>query len=239
MLVGGLLGVLLWLTANWVYHAAMKPSELLFPVENSFDKTPAATWKQYGALFEEHSTAVISPEFLAALAQSEGGGNPVARTYWRWQVTWNPFEVYQPASSAVGMFQMTDGTFQQAKRYCIHDHRVVTEGPWHDVKSCWFNSLYTRIVPSHAIEMTSALLDREVTRAIRGRTATRLEKQNLAAVIHLCGAAAGQAYAARRFRLVPGQRCGDHDVSAYLARVNKLTRLFAALAATSGPQSLL
>ena len=52
----------------------------------------------------------------------EGSGNPVARTYWWWRFSWNPFEVYRPASSAVGMFQITDGTFAEARRYCIHDH---------------------------------------------------------------------------------------------------------------------
>jgi len=38
---------------------------------------------QYGPLFRRHSTVVITPELLAALAQVEGAGNPVARTYWR------------------------------------------------------------------------------------------------------------------------------------------------------------
>ena len=35
---------------------------------------------------------------LAALAQAEGAGNPVASTYWRWRLTRNPFASYQPAS---------------------------------------------------------------------------------------------------------------------------------------------
>ena len=104
------------------------------------------------------------------------------------------------------MYQITDGTFREAKRYCIHDHVVVEDGPWHDLRSCWFNSLYTRVVPSHAIEMTSALLDRSVARTLARRriaTATLRQKQDLAAVIHLCGAGAGDAYAARGFRLPP------------------------------------
>ena len=56
----------------------------------------------------------------------------MARTYWRWRLSWNPFELYQPASSAVGMYQITDPTFQEAKRYCIHDHVVVEDRPWND-----------------------------------------------------------------------------------------------------------
>ena len=121
------------------------------------------------------------------------------------------------------MYQITDGTFREAKRYCIHDHVVIQDGPWHDMKSCWFNSLYSRVVPSHAIELTAALLDRNVASALthqRLAPATFKQKQDLAAVIHLCGAAAGNAYAAHGFRLTRNQRCGDHDVSNYLVRVN-------------------
>ncbi|HSL02607.1 MAG TPA: transglycosylase SLT domain-containing protein, partial [Nitrospiraceae bacterium] len=112
--------LLLWFGVNWTYHAYNKPTEVLFPLDHSLDKHPAETWKQYGSLFRKHATSVMTPELLAALAQVESGGNPVARTYWRWHLTWNPLALYQPASSAVGMYQITDGTFQEATRYCIH-----------------------------------------------------------------------------------------------------------------------
>ena len=159
----------LWWTVNWVYQVARKPSELFFPVSRALNKAPAETWRQYGSLFRAHSTAVVTPGLLAALAQAEGAGNPVARTYWRWQLSLNPFELYRPASSAVGMFQITDGTFQEARRYCIHDHRVVEDGAWHDFRSCWFNALYMRVVPSHAVELTAAHLDRSVARTLERR----------------------------------------------------------------------
>lgn len=234
LVVGGALAVVLWLTVNWLYHAVKKPTEVLFPLDSVLDKSLAATWREYGSLFREHSTAVITPDLLAALAQVEGAGNPIARTYWRWQWSWNPFALYEPASSAVGMFQITDGTFQEAKRLCVHDHVVVEDGAWHDWRSCWFNSLYTRVVPSYAIEMTAAYLDRRVARAIgdrRSATPTLRQKQDLAAVIHLCGAGAGQAFARRGFRLLPHERCGDHDATSYLARVNTMRQQFARLAA--------
>ena len=217
------------LAVNWLYQVVRKPAELFFPVSGVLHKTPAQTWNQYGPLFREHSTATITPELLAAIAQVEGSGNPVARTYWRWRLTHEPFEIYRPASSAVGMYQITDGTYREAKRYCVRDHAVVMDGPWHDWNSCWFNWLYVRVVPSHAVEMTSALLDRQVT-SIAAK-ATPLQKQDLAAVIHLCGVAGGRAYAARGFRPAAGQRCGDHDLRGYLARVNAMKRAFARLAA--------
>lgn len=228
-----LLLLVLWLTINWTYHAINKPTEVFFPLDNALDKNLAETWREYGPLFREHATAVITPELLAALAQVEGSGNPIARTYWRWRPSWNPLEWYRPASSAVGMYQITDGTFQTAKRYCIHDHVVVEDGPWHDLRSCWFNSLYTRVLPSHAIELTAALLDRQVN-AIDSKsrgTAMLQRKQELAAVIHLCGAGAGHDFARRGFRLSLHQRCGDHDVRIYLAKVDDMKRQFARLAA--------
>jgi hypothetical protein len=236
IIAGAALLVIVWAAANWIVQVVRKPSEVFVAagaVSGSLAKPPAQTWREYGPLFDEHSTAVVTPELLAALAQIESSGNPVARTYWRWRPSWNPFEVYRPASSAVGMFQLTDGTFAEARRYCIQDHVVVEDGPWHDADSCWFNALYTRVVPSHAVEMTAALLDRTVARILarnRVRTASLQQRQNLAAIIHLCGEGAGDGYARRGFRFRAGQRCGDHDPHRYLARVNALKRQFARLA---------
>jgi hypothetical protein len=235
IVVGTVLLIAALAAVNWMVQVVRKPTEVFFPVSGSLAKTPAQTWRQYRPLFAEHSTAVITPELLAALAQVEGRGNPMARTYWSWRLSWNPFEVYRPASSAVGMFQITDGTFAEARRYCIHDHIVVEDGPWHDLRSCWFNTLYTRVVPGHAVEMTAALLDRTVARTL-GRngiaTASLQQRQDLAALIHLCGGGAGNAYARRAFQLRRGQRCGDHDVRRYLTEVNAVKLQFARLAAS-------
>ena len=233
------LGVCLALVAlgvNWIYQASRKPSELLFPVSGVLYKTPSETWSQYAPLFEKYSTPTMSPELLAAIAQVEGSGNPIVRTYWRWSWGGPLFEIYRPASSAVGMFQITDGTFSESKRYCIRDHAVVEDGPWHDLRSCWFNSLYARVFPGDAIELTSAYLDHHVALIVaRGRhqPVPLPLRQQLAAVIHLCGAGAGEAFAGRGYRLTEGQRCGDHDVRAYVARIDAMRRLFATIEAQS------
>src|SRR6266581_7411951 len=138
-LLGAVVILAVWGALNGVVQVIRKPTEMFFPVSGTLAKAPAETWRQYGPLFRKHSTAVITPELLAALAQVEGAGDPVARTYWRWRPTWNPLELYRPASSAVGMYQITDAMFAEARRYCIHDHVVVEDGPWHDFGSCWFN----------------------------------------------------------------------------------------------------
>jgi len=229
IMMGTLVVLILWLGINWIYQVVRKPSELFFPVSGTLYKSPAETWQQYAPIFERFATSVMTADLLAAIAQVEGSGNPVARTYWRWSWSSQPFEVYRPASSAVGMYQITDGNFAEARRYCIHDHVVVEDGPWNDWHSCWFNSLYARVIPSHAVELTSAYLDRSVGTILerhRIGAATLQHKQALAALIHLCGAGAGDEFAKRGFRLIEGQRCGDHQVYVYLERVSAMKAVF-------------
>ena len=194
-------------TVNWIVQVARKPAELFFPVSGVLYKTPSETWREYEPIFRAHSTAIMTPELLAALAQVEGAGNPVARTTWRWRLTHQPFDVYRPASSAVGMYQITDARFAAARRLCVH-RNVASD-------DCWLNFLYLRTVPSHAVEMTSAFLDRAVQRRnLRG--ATLQQKQDLAALIHLCGESVS----------TDARRCGEHDARAYLAQVNAMKRVF-------------
>jgi Transglycosylase SLT domain len=233
VLVGGL--TVLALGINFIYQVVRKPTELFFPVSGTLYKTPEQSWREYGSLYRKYSTERIPAELLAALAQVEGSGNPVVRTYWRWAFRREPFEVYRPASSAVGMYQMTDSTFEEARRYCIRDH-VVIDGEavrgWH---GCWLNQLYFRVIPSHAVELTAAYLDRHVAQTLAHgpRHVDAREVEQLAALIHLCGAGAGDAFVRRGLRLLPGQRCGDHDARAYLGRVAVMRGVFTHLAAHS------
>jgi Transglycosylase SLT domain len=212
--------------ANFVYHVVRKPTEMFFRVSGALNKMPLETWRQYAPLFREYSTAAITPELLAALAQVESAGNPMASTYWRWRLTWDPFAIYQPASSSVGMYQMTDPTFAETRRYCIRHHIVVDDG-------CSLNELYTRVASSRAVELTSVYLDRNVTQIVAHRrpAATPQQKQELAAIIHLCGAGSARVFARRGFSLTAGERCGDHDVAAYLAQFNAMKREFQRFAA--------
>ena len=233
VIAGAAVAVTLSLAVNWIYQVVRKPSELFFPVSGTLYKTPSETWREYAPLFRKYATSVMTPELLAAMAQVEGSGNPVARTYWRWSWTSKPFEMYRPASSAVGMYQITDGTFAEASRYCIHHHTVAEAGPWDSRRTCWFNGLYARVVPSDAVELTSAYLDRSVAAILERQkrsNATLPQRQALAAVIHLCGAGAGDAYARRGFRPTDGERCGDHDVRAYIAHTELMRELFVRLA---------
>ena len=232
LLAAGALVLGLLTLANFAYHVARKPSELFGLVFSPAPLTPAQTWARYGPSFRAHSTNLIRPELLAALAHAESQGDTLALPPWRWRWSWNPFALYAPASSAVGLYQITDAAFAEGRRLCVHDHRLARAGAWHDLEACWFPALYTRTVPDHAIEMTSARLHDHVVqilgadRTARGAVAQR---ERLAAVIHLCGPARGAAFARRSFRATDGERCGTHDLGTYLARVDRFTREFARL----------
>jgi hypothetical protein len=230
----GLVVVAALAAANLAYQVARKPTELFGLVFAPAPRTPPETWRRYGARFQAHATDLIRPELLAALAQAESQGDPLARTYWRWRWTWNPFAVYAPASSAVGLFQMTDAAFAEGRRLCVHDHRLARAGAWHDLSACWLPALYARTVPDHAIEMTSARLHDHVAQALGPSRAARVappRRERLAATIHLCGPARGAALVRQGFHVAPGERCGTHDLGAYLARVARLTLAFERLAA--------
>jgi hypothetical protein len=225
--IAGVAAILLatFALTNLIYHVIHKPTELFFFVGHRLDKEPSETWRQYGPLFRTYSTSAITPELLAALAQVESSGNPVDRTYWRWRWSFNPFAVYQPASSAVGLFQMIDGAYAEAARFCIRDNAVTDTG-------CGFGP-YIRALPSHAVELASVYLDRHVAAvlAIAGNVKpTPQQKQDLAAFIHLCGAGPATRYARRHFQMISGERCGDHLVAAYVSRVDAMKRQFLRLA---------
>jgi hypothetical protein len=64
-------------------------------------------------------------------------------------------------------------------------------------------------------------------------SATLAQKQQLAAVIHLCGSKRGQSFAARGFRLRPGDRCGTHSLRRYLRGVDLMKNRFAQLRGAS------
>src|SRR5439155_305535 len=91
-----------------------------------------------------------------------------------------------------------------------------------------------RVLPGHAVELTSAYLDLKVN-AILARfavtRATSAQQRHLAAAVHLCGAALGATYVRQGFRFTDTQRCGDQDPRAYLGRVDAMQAVFARLAA--------
>ena len=218
---------------NLAYQVARKPTELVALIPSA-RKAPDETWRAYEDLFREYSTPIVRAELLAALVQAESAGDPLALPPWRFHLTLDLRGVYAPSSSAVGILQMTDGNYARARELCIRDHAPAHAGAWYDPGACAFNGLHVRTVASHAVEMTAAWLHEQVSDILSRpgiRRPSLAERDRLAAVVHLCGPERGAAFARRGYRLTRGERCGQEDAAAYLARVELYTALFAARAA--------
>ena len=207
---------------NFVVQIASKPSELLRFAGLGTTRAPLDTWNQYGEQFQKHATPIATADFLAAIAQVESSGDALAQPAWTWRWSTRLFGLYAPASSAVGLMQMTDGNFAQARRLCVKQGRVV--------RDCALSALNSRLVAGHAIEMTSAFLQLSVEKTLARAPAPKAglrEKQKLAAVIHLCGPEKGPALVKAKFKPEALGRCGAHPVGPYVRRVMEQRRSFA------------
>lgn len=207
---------------NLVVQIASKPSELLRFAGLGTARAPLDTWNQYGELFREHATPVATADLLAAIAQVESSGDPLAQPAWTWRWSTRLFRLYAPASSAAGLMQMTDGNFAQARRLCVKAGRVQ--------RDCALSALNSRLVAGHAIEMTSAFLQLSVEQTLARAPAPKAglrDKQTLAAVIHLCGPEKGPALVKVKFKPEALGRCGSHPVGPYVRRVMEHRRQFA------------
>lgn len=222
---------------NFAIQLVRKPTELLSFIGLSSKKTPVSTWSAYGEDFKNYSTPVVTPDFLAAIAQVESAGDPVAQPGWTIKFTRDFFRWYSPASSAVGLMQITEGNYQEAKNLCVRGGQVVRAGFWYEADSCWFNSLYSRILPAHSIEMAAAYMHYQVE-TILGKLkmseSTLEKKQKLAAVIHLCGKERGYTFARDGFNFRRFQTCGSHDARGYLNKVFRYKSLFLSMILGTG-----
>lgn len=224
--------IVLLIAGNWVYQVWQKPTELIGLFDEHFHKNPTDTWSNYSEIFRDKATEVMTPTLLAALAQAESNGNPVVRTYWKWRWTTDPGRMYGPASGAAGMFQITQATFAEAKEFCVRDGQPRKNQEYE--MPCG-ETYYSRLLPSHAIEMTAARLHWQAEKILarfRSRRVSLVDKQNLAIVIHLCGVAKGEQMVRAGMRLSRLGRCGDHSPVVYVRQVRRLERLFRKISRT-------
>ena len=208
-------------TTNFLWQIYQKPAEVVALLGWSKAKSHKNTWATYEGFFKEHSTRLMTPSFLAALAQIESAGNPLATPQWKFRFTDRLSRIFSPQSSSVGLYQFTSGTFEKARKYCI-------QGGEAQSTNCWMNSVYARIFPSHSIEVASAYLDTEVRRMMK-KYKKRLNKnmaQNLAGIIHLCGSKKAEVYFKSSFNSRKLGKCGTHNPTVYLKRLRQSRRAF-------------
>ena len=226
---------------NFFVQIYRKPTELLRFTGLSRTRTPRQTWDEYGEEFSRYATPVITADLLAGLVQVESAGDSWSSPGWTLHWSANPWRWYAPASSAVGVLQMTDGNFGAARSLCVKNGRVQARGAWYDPRSCGFGGERSRLAAADSIEMTSAFLHVNVERALAGmrHRVALLEKQKLAAVMHLCGPGMGPAFVRSGFNESAMGYCGNQSVRAYVRAVMKYRDRFARLTgAPSRPPAL-
>ena len=232
--IGFAVTLVIWAAVNGVYQVVRKPTELFFPVSGTLYKRPAETWRAYARDLPQALDARDQRGVSRGARAGGGLGQPDRAHLLALEVELRSARGVSPGVER-GRHVPDHRRHVRAGAPLLRPrHVVVEDGPWYAWRSCWFNWLYFRVVPSHAVELTSAYLDRAVagTLARHGiRRATLAQKENLAALIHLCGAGIGERYARRGLHLSPGLRCGDHGAAGYIERVQAQQRVFAALAA--------
>lgn len=218
--------VVLAILVNFLFQVSQKPTELLSLVLQNQTKNPSRTWEAYSDLFIQHSTEIMTADFLAALAQVESAGNAFTSPEWKFNTNASLFDFYKPASSSVGLMQFTEGTFEKASKYCIHNNQVRQVGSWFDFESCWFNWANTRLSASDSIEVTSAYLHAAVEKLLKNkrRKASRKTKQTLAAAIHLCGF--NKVKRSLRQNSLKIKGCGSHSLKRYVSKLKKYQLTF-------------
>jgi hypothetical protein len=231
LLVAALISVLLILAGNFAYQIYRKPADLLNLLGFGKAKTLQQTWKSYKPYFYRYSIGFITPEYLAALAQTESAGNPFATPKWRLKFAQDWSRFYSPESTAVGLFQLTNPTFAKASQFCVRDGEILRAAKFGTPKSCWFNWTYLRISPKDSTQIVSAHLYQETGETL-GSLYDKVSdqtKRRVASLIHLCGRAKANEFLKRKFNLEKLGLCWSYNPSAYIHRVEFYERHFAAM----------
>lgn len=196
------------------YHIYHHPSLVFLPLSNSFYKTPAETWDSYGELFETYSSNRLAPEFLAALAQTESMGNPLALTYWSLSASINPYRWFSPASTATGILQVTSPTWKEMKNYCLHESRLITHAK---TGMCRGNLFRFRIFASHSVHLVSAWFHK----FLENKRLNDRDTRKLLSVLHLCGKSKAKRFLRNSLNFNSIGRCGSHNPKAYHAKLER------------------
>lgn len=203
------------LLLNLVFQIYQNPIHIFSFVSRPFSKTPQQTWKQYGEVFQELGDSHLTPELLAAIAQVESNGNPLAAPAWKVEATTDLAQIFAPASSAFGLMQITKGTFESM--------RIIAKSEGHPTP------IMTRLSARDQIQLSVLHLRRNIQEILGQKGWEKLDRKrttSLASVIHLCGPEIGRRLTKSGFRAERLPRCGSHWPQVYIQRVWELRQTF-------------
>ena len=191
------------------------------------------TWNQYKHLFQKHETKVMTADFLAALVQAKSKrksiglkSGSVEGSIWEF---YREARLQTPGSFSPGLYQITDDFYGRAQNYCVEKGRIRRRKPWYAFSTCWNRLFYSRLYPSHAIEMTSAYLTlttRKLLKRFGKKKVRRPVQQTVAAIRHFCGKRIAYQYVKRDFKAIRGQKCDSQSLSRYIQRVKAYQKAF-------------
>lgn len=209
---------------NLGYHLVKNPIHVLSFFSHPMNKTPHQTWSAYQDIFLKEARGRISASLLAALAQVESLGNPFAAPDWRVGLSTDLTQIYQPASTAFGLLQITRGTFQQMLSSCEY---LGVE--------CPTPTFATRARVRDSVVLTSAYLDLTSQQQL-GSLYSKVPEDKIvqhASVVHLCGKEVGLRLIKNNFEAKWLSRCGSHVPHLYIRKVIQNKKIFDGLYAKS------
>ena len=220
-----------WAVVNWTYQVIRKPTELFFPVSVTLYKTPAETWDAYAHLFRRHATDVITPGVPRGAGAGGGLGQPGGAHLLALVVAASIRSSCidrHPARWGCTRSRTAPSRRRSATASTITSSSRKGPGtPGARAGSTSSTSAWCRATRSSSPPRFSIARCRRRWRGTGSRRATPTQKQRLAALIHLCGAGAGNRYArgglaldraalrrSRRARLRHARRQDEPDVRA-------------------------
>ncbi|MCH2535573.1 MAG: lytic transglycosylase domain-containing protein [Bdellovibrionales bacterium] len=208
-----------------VVQIIQKPAHLLGFMSSYFYKTPYETWQSYHQDFKQYETITTSSYVLAAIAQVESSGNPIATPHWEWNLKNKWHSLYAPVSSSVGLYQFTTPTFERAGTLCVHKGEIYDKvEPYQILHPCWWSRFGVRLSASSSIRAASAYLHKEVGELLRRFNMEHLgvkSRARLAMVVHLCGKYKAALLLKKRSLASLGY-CGSHNVAQYIKKAERL-----------------
>jgi hypothetical protein len=200
---------------NAIYQIFLNPIHLFSFISKPFSKTPQQTWDAYSEIFQRQGDTRITPELLAAIAQVESAGNPLAAPPWQFSLSTDVAQLFAPASSAFGIMQITKGTFETMRKLAKEEGRPTP--------------VMTRLRVEDSVQLSAIHLRRSIQDLIGDRGWDKLDRRrstHLASVIHLCGPEVGKRLIKLQYRTERLPRCGSHWPEVYSNRVWELRQYF-------------
>ena len=200
---------------NLLLQIYKKPTEVLSVIYEGETLRLEQNWFKYQDIFKAHSTEYVEAETLASIAQVESGGRIWASPKWQWNWTWDYQQIFAPASSALGLMQITSGHMQTVSRYCEQ------EGKRNSL--CEKQKWWSRLLPSHSVHLAAVYMDKTLRGMVKQMGGINNQQRvDVAAITHLCGDKKAWTFVKDNFRFQSFSYCGAHKASRYVGRVKRL-----------------